>query len=250
MRRQQVAGWAVAAGSVAVVAVGLGAGTGPVVNSMPGGTVTYPTVPGSGTPTVTEPHLVTPSIAHPVGPSMPAHSGDVVVAVVVGLAAAVAIVLVVRALLRWLRSVEEGPASTEALVAYDAEGTPAPSDSTADGLLGGVERAQDVLDEEHDARQAVLACWLRLEEAVAQSSTVRAASESPGELTRRVMMSYSVDDRALQLLYDLYRRARYSMVPVPAAARTQARGALSAIRSSLETRPIPVTSIPPGQVRR
>ncbi len=104
-----------------------------------------------------------------------------------------------------------------------------------------VDAAFAALDEEHDPRAAVIACWLRVEEAAGRAGVKRAASETSAELAGRVMASFRVDTRPLAELNLLYRTARYSPHPVSESERDAARSALLAVRDGLRAAPAGTT---------
>lgn len=61
-----------------------------------------------------------------------------------------------------------------------------------------------------EPRNAIVACWLRLEEVVAGAGLPRRPSETSAQFTTRVLGSLHVDADALQELARLYRVARFS----------------------------------------
>jgi hypothetical protein len=105
----------------------------------------------------------------------------------------------------------------------------------AERLSEDLARMIDVLDEDADARQAVLGCWLALEAAIGRSGAARRPAESSSELTTRVLAAYDVDGQALETLHRLYRAARFSMAPVDDDARRAARAVLGELRVAIES---------------
>lgn len=84
------------------------------------------------------------------------------------------------------------------------------------------------------ATDAVIACWVALEESAAAAGVARRASETSSEFTVRVL-STGISEAELVGLARLYREARYSTHGSTEAAREQARSALIRLRDELAT---------------
>lgn len=84
------------------------------------------------------------------------------------------------------------------------------------------------------ATDAVIACWVALEESAAAAGMARRASETSSEFTVRVL-STGISEAELVGLARLYREARYSTHGTTEAAREQARTALIRLRDELAT---------------
>jgi hypothetical protein len=115
---------------------------------------------------------------------------------------------------------------------------------TAAGATAGMTRRQAVLDAvdagiaelaraDGDARAAVIACWVRLEEVAAAAGTVRAPGDTSSDLVARMLADHQVSAPVLRSLAELYRTARYSPRTVEASMREQARAALGHLRDEL-----------------
>ncbi|TQM96139.1 uncharacterized protein DUF4129 [Ornithinimicrobium humiphilum] len=89
---------------------------------------------------------------------------------------------------------------------------------------------------EGDPRNAVVACWVALEEAVRRSGLPPERSETAVELTSRVLGRWQVDEDAIRTLCDAYREARFSRHPVTEEQRTLAVDALERIHLDLRRR--------------
>jgi Domain of unknown function (DUF4129) len=85
-----------------------------------------------------------------------------------------------------------------------------------------------------DARSAVIACWVRLEEVARAVGTPRAPSDAPADLVARLLGAHQVSTAALTSLADLYRAARFSTNVIDNSMRTQALSSLHTIRGQLE----------------
>ena len=81
---------------------------------------------------------------------------------------------------------------------------------------------------EGDVRNAVVACWLRLEESMLAAGISRDRSETSSELVTRVLASLEVDGIMITALAGLYREARYSQHEL---GERQRRAAVAALRS-------------------
>lgn len=89
---------------------------------------------------------------------------------------------------------------------------------------------------ESDPRNAVVACWVALEEAVQHSGLRRDPTETAAELTSRVLGRWQVDETAIATLSAAYREARFSRHPVSEQERDRAVEALRRIHEDLRTR--------------
>lgn len=89
---------------------------------------------------------------------------------------------------------------------------------------------------EGDPRNAVVACWVALEDAVHRSGLRPDRSETAAELTHRVLGRWDVDPDAITALSDVYREARFSRHPVSEEQRTVAVDALERIHLDLRRR--------------
>ncbi|MGW6196035.1 DUF4129 domain-containing protein [Kribbella sp. NPDC055110] len=83
------------------------------------------------------------------------------------------------------------------------------------------------------ATDAVVACWVALEEAAASAGVPRDPSETPAEFTVRVLGIGGISEPQLIRLGELYREARYSTHGSSEQARTEARAALLRLREEL-----------------
>ncbi|ANS78499.1 hypothetical protein SGUI_1103 [Serinicoccus hydrothermalis] len=89
---------------------------------------------------------------------------------------------------------------------------------------------------EGDPRNAVVACWVALEEAVRRSGLHQNPAETAAELTRRVLTRWEVDETAIRSLSEAYREARFSRHPVSEDQRDRAVAALERIHDDLRRR--------------
>lgn len=85
-------------------------------------------------------------------------------------------------------------------------------------------------------RNAVVACWLALEEAVRDTGLYREPSMTSMEFTQEVLEAYTLDEAAIRRLSALYREARFSSHAITEQHREAAAGALKMLRTELEDR--------------
>ncbi|NYH45015.1 hypothetical protein HNR22_004742 [Micromonospora jinlongensis] len=95
-------------------------------------------------------------------------------------------------------------------------------------------------DRDTDPRVAVIACWVRLEEAAAAAGVPRLAGDTPTDLVSRLLrgdpeagVPAIVSTDVLNEFAHVYREARYATRPVDERTRDQARAALRRLRGEL-----------------
>jgi hypothetical protein len=97
-------------------------------------------------------------------------------------------------------------------------------------------------DRDTDPRTAVIACWVRLEEAAEEAGVPRLAGDTPTDLVSRLLRGdptagvpaiASAD--VLDGFAHVYREARYATHTVDERMRDQARAALRRLRGELTT---------------
>lgn len=109
-----------------------------------------------------------------------------------------------------------------------------PEPSTAEDLVAVLDAGlQELSDTDRDPRRAVIACWVRLEQAAAAAGTPRHAGDSPTDLVARLLAEHRLDARVLTPFAAVYRQARYATHTVDDQMRQQARSALERLRADL-----------------
>ncbi|HEX5595859.1 MAG TPA: DUF4129 domain-containing protein [Micromonosporaceae bacterium] len=86
-----------------------------------------------------------------------------------------------------------------------------------------------------DPRRAVIACWVRLEQAAAAAGTPRQIGDTPTDLVSRLLHAHHVSADVLAAFAGVYREARYATRTVDERMRGQARAALQRLRDELGT---------------
>jgi len=154
-----------------------------------------------------------------------------VLRVLVLLALAGLLVLAAIRLRRWLR---RWLAERKHRVApQDFEPLLPPEDAVADAVGAGADEQFAALAR-GTPRNAVVACWLALEDAVERAGLPHHPAETSQEFTERVLATYAVDPDAINRLARLYREARFSEHELGEDARTQASTALRDLHGALE----------------
>jgi hypothetical protein len=112
-----------------------------------------------------------------------------------------------------------------------------------EALSTAVTRALRQVDDQPDAREAVVQAWLLLGAAATAAGTPPRPAETSAEYVDRLAEEQRLPAAPLQRLAGLYREARFSAHPVRAAQRDQARAELSTLQAALAAGPgAPVNS--------
>jgi hypothetical protein len=85
-------------------------------------------------------------------------------------------------------------------------------------------------------RNAIVACWLRLQASVEAAGVPPRRSDTSAEFVQRALRSLDLDPRAVATLAALYREARFSEHPLGEGARDTARAALESLHADLAAR--------------
>jgi hypothetical protein len=93
----------------------------------------------------------------------------------------------------------------------------------------------DLSDSDTDPRRAVIACWVRLEQAAAAAGMPRRVGDTPTDLVTRLLRDGTgvVSAEVLAAFAQVYREARYATRSVDEQMRAQARSALQRLRTEL-----------------
>lgn len=86
---------------------------------------------------------------------------------------------------------------------------------------------------EGSPRNAVVACWIRLEELATARGLERHEADTPTEFVARALEAYGLDEAALEDLADLYREARFSRHELTEEHRDRARACLERLVAGL-----------------
>lgn len=94
-------------------------------------------------------------------------------------------------------------------------------------------RAQRAALEHGEARNAIVACWARLERLVATAGFERDPADTAAEFTARILSRYPVNPNTIDGLSALYREARFSTHVMGEPERDAAIAALDALHEAL-----------------
>jgi hypothetical protein len=159
-----------------------------------------------------------------------------VILVLLALVAAVLLALLVAAVVRALRrawenrelEVREGAAAAAAAtgaVAADAQ-------PDAEVIQRGIAAALRHIDAQPVPGDAIVAAWVGVEEAAADSGVVRGVSETPGEFALRIIARRSAIDADARRLLALYESVRFGGYDATEADRAEARLLLERIEEA------------------
>ncbi|MFF4579643.1 DUF4129 domain-containing protein [Streptomyces sp. NPDC001389] len=146
--------------------------------------------------------------------------------VLLGVGIAVLAVALVLAALRLWRYLTRPPVP-------GAPATYATPDAGQDQLSRAVDSGRRALLDGTDVRAAVIACYLAMEESLADSGVARRASDSPQDLLERALDGGLPAGAAAAELTALFREARYSTHPMHDGHRDRAAAALGEIAQGL-----------------
>jgi Domain of unknown function (DUF4129) len=96
-----------------------------------------------------------------------------------------------------------------------------------------VESGRRALRRLDDARAAIIACYVAMEQSLARAGTARAAADTPDELLARAARQGLVRTGAAARLTALFYEARFSTHPMPPVRRDDAQRALAELAASL-----------------
>lgn len=171
-------------------------------------------------------------------PELPADADPGVVRAVIlallGLVAVALLALLVVTVTRALRrawenrelEVREGAVVAAASAAGAAAGEAQPD---AEVIQRGIAAALQRLDVPAAPADAIVAAWVGVEEAAADSGVVRGRSETPGEFAVRIIARRAALDADARRLLALYERVRFGGYNAAEADRTDARRLLERI---------------------
>jgi hypothetical protein len=153
--------------------------------------------------------------------------GGPIVIILLVLVAAVAVYGLVRFIMAY-RGTWTGWRRGAASVAIEP-----PADTGEADLLEVVESGRSALRLLDDARAAIIACYMAMEQALARAGTFRGAADTPDELLARAADQGLVRTDAAARLTALFYEARFSSHPVPPTRRDDAQRALAELAASL-----------------
>jgi hypothetical protein len=112
----------------------------------------------------------------------------------------------------------------------------ASADADEPGLRDAVESGYSAMRGLDDARAAIIACYLAMEDSLARAGTPRAAADTPDELLARAAGQGLVQGSAAERLTALFYEARFSSHPMLRADRDDAERALAELAAGFGDR--------------
>ncbi len=108
-----------------------------------------------------------------------------------------------------------------------------------------IEELDAGLDDLHniaDPREAVIACYSRMETVVHLAGVEDVASDTPFELLARILQRADVSEQSARRLTELFEEAKFSIRPIDEPMRQEALSALGAVREEISARREAVTT--------
>jgi hypothetical protein len=163
----------------------------------------------------------TPSAGHPHRPTAtPFH---IPVAVLLYTLLVLVLLAGIAVSIWWARRLRSAPAPREdALIVEDSE-----------DLREAVESGRSALRTVDDARAAIIACYLAMEQSLAERGTVRGLADTPDELLSRARARGTIRGTAAARLTALFYEARFSSHPLGPGQRDAAEQALDELAAAL-----------------
>jgi hypothetical protein len=156
-------------------------------------------------------------------------------AILYGLAAAALVVAIGAVTLMIVRHARREPMAEPQPAAHEY------GEALQEALLWG----QRALLELDDARAAIIACYVAMEQSLARAGTARASAETPDELLARAARALTISAGAASRLTELFYEARFSSHRLRPAHREAAERALAELVSDLDVaRPMPAGVAP------
>jgi hypothetical protein len=102
-----------------------------------------------------------------------------------------------------------------------------------EAVMQALDESLDDLRRERDVRRAIIACYARMERALAYAGSARRPAEAPFEYLVRILERVTANSRAARSLTELFERAKFSTQPMGEREKQQAIEALELLRSEL-----------------
>ena len=210
-------------GFVLVLVASASGPVGFVTASSPPVTSTLPTVTPSSSPATPASSLTTAGLPTQLSP--PALPTFVVLLIQVLLWAVVVLLLVLLARAGWRHAPRWRSRVRSGTVMTTLPDVPEELTRSADARLALLGAGAP--------RNAIVACWLHLEEAAGSVGLPREPSETSAEYTTRVLSTWDISPDALSGLAELYREARFSRHGLTEEHRTAAIARLTRLHEDL-----------------
>jgi hypothetical protein len=106
--------------------------------------------------------------------------------------------------------------------------------TVAEDFAASIGDAIDDLENEPDARRAVIAAYARMENVLARNGLKRRPSETPVEYLRRILLGLTSRGDSVSRLTSLFEQAKFSRHEIDVSMKLDAIGALREIRDDLQ----------------
>lgn len=159
------------------------------------------------------------------GASLPPWVSWLILGVLVGIPFALLLFVLGRRLVRWLADTQPTERRHESEPQYLRRDVALVEEAVAAGLAE--------IDLGTDPRSAIIACWVHFEAAGERVGIAKEPSDTPSDLTRKLLEHHELQGRSLSRLSEAYLRARYSPHEVGEADRDRARSALVDLQGRL-----------------
>jgi hypothetical protein len=106
--------------------------------------------------------------------------------------------------------------------------------TVAEDFAASIGGAIDDLENEPDARRAVIAAYARMENVLARNGLKRRPSETPVEYLRRILLGLTSRGDSVSRLTSLFEQAKFSRHEIDVSMKLDAIGALREIRDDLQ----------------
>ncbi|SDS12552.1 DUF4129 domain-containing protein [Agrococcus carbonis] len=164
-----------------------------------------PSAPSETTAPTQTPSAETPPPGDPIDTSQPVSWFVVLVVALVAIVVAAVLLRLIRGAAR--ARIRDVASTTRPTTDHDVAEAGEPD---LPALRQGVDAARAVLAERDDADDAIIAAWLALEAAAADSGVHRAPAATPTEFTASVLRSTHADADTIRTLLGLFHRARFA----------------------------------------
>lgn len=196
----------------------------------------FRTIPAAEATKTAEPAPSASASSEPL-PELPADADPgavrTVILILLGLVAAALLALLVVVVTRALRRAWENREldAREGAVISAGTTTAAAADAQPDAAViqRGIAAALQRIDQPAAAGDAIVAAWVGVEEAAADSGVARGVSETPGEFAVRIIARRSAIDADARRLLALYEKVRFGGYAATETDRADARGLLERI---------------------
>jgi hypothetical protein len=155
--------------------------------------------------------------------------------VVAGIAAIIAVLLIIRWLLRRQPRTAEAIQAPEVSAAEEPVEEQEPAQPSTPVVRRGLRQAIDDLASEREPHDAIVKAWLGLQDAAEEAGVSRRLAETPTEFTRRILARVPADTHAVDVLLRCYLQVRFGDHPATTADVESVRQSLESLAASWDS---------------